>query len=70
MIEVLVAVIIVVAGSFVQTGIGFGLAVIAAPLLFFIDPNYVPAPITVADPPPPVASAWAIAACDHGWAAP
>lgn len=58
MIEVLVAVIIVVAGSFVQTGIGFGLAVIAAPLLFFIDPNYVPAPITVAALTLSVANAW------------
>ncbi|MYC59884.1 MAG: sulfite exporter TauE/SafE family protein, partial [Gammaproteobacteria bacterium] len=46
--EVIIPVLIVVAGSFVQTAIGFGLAVIAAPLLFFIDPAYVPAPITVA----------------------
>ncbi|WGV99001.1 sulfite exporter TauE/SafE family protein [Vibrio sp. YMD68] len=32
-------------GSFVQTAIGFGLAIVAAPLLFLISPDYVPAPI-------------------------
>ncbi|MCK6264309.1 sulfite exporter TauE/SafE family protein [Vibrio sp. ZSDE26] len=32
-------------GSFVQTAIGFGLAIVAAPLLFMISPDYVPAPI-------------------------
>jgi uncharacterized membrane protein YfcA len=41
------AIAIIGVGSFVQSSIGFGLAVIAAPLLFFIDPLYVPAPITV-----------------------
>ena len=46
--EVLAATVVIVVGSFVQTAIGFGLAVIAAPILFFINPEYVPAPITVA----------------------
>jgi len=32
-------------GAFVQTAIGFGLAVVAAPLLFVISPDYVPGPI-------------------------
>ncbi len=32
-------------GSFVQTAIGFGLAIVAAPLLFLLSPDYVPAPI-------------------------
>ncbi|WP_420855600.1 sulfite exporter TauE/SafE family protein [Vibrio maerlii] len=32
-------------GSFVQTAIGFGLAIVAAPLLFQLSPEYVPAPI-------------------------
>lgn len=32
-------------GAFVQTAIGFGLAIVAAPLLFQIDPTYVPGPI-------------------------
>lgn len=45
--DVLLACLIIVIGAFVQTAIGFGLAVIAAPLLFFIDPYYVPAPITM-----------------------
>ena len=45
--EVLLACVIIVIGAFVQTAIGFGLAVIAAPLLFFINPYYVPAPITM-----------------------
>ena len=34
-------------GSFVQSAIGFGLAVVAAPLLFLISPQYVPAPIVM-----------------------
>ncbi|MGJ8690511.1 MAG: sulfite exporter TauE/SafE family protein [Gammaproteobacteria bacterium] len=45
--EVLLACLIIVMGAFVQTAIGFGLAVVAAPILYFIDPFYVPAPITV-----------------------
>lgn len=45
--DVLLACVIIVMGAFVQTAIGFGLAVIAAPILYFIDPYYVPAPITV-----------------------
>ncbi|MDW3125324.1 sulfite exporter TauE/SafE family protein, partial [Vibrio sp. 1974] len=32
-------------GSFVQTAIGFGLAIVAAPLLILWAPEYVPAPI-------------------------
>lgn len=35
-------------GSFVQSAIGFGLAIVAAPLLYPISPDYVPAPICVA----------------------
>ncbi|MCL9780166.1 sulfite exporter TauE/SafE family protein [Vibrio sp. S4M6] len=34
-------------GSFVQTAIGFGLAIVSAPLLFVISPSYVPAPIVI-----------------------
>jgi uncharacterized protein len=44
--DVLLACFVVMIGAFVQTSIGFGLAVIAAPILYFIDPYYVPAPIT------------------------
>jgi uncharacterized protein len=45
--ELLIAVVIIFVGCYVQSSIGFGLAIIAAPLLFFVDPLYVPAPITV-----------------------
>ncbi len=45
--EIAIAVAVIFVGSFVQSSIGFGLAIIAAPLLFFIDPAYVPAPITI-----------------------
>ena len=38
---------VIFVGSYVQSSIGFGLAIIAAPLLYFIDPLYVPAPITI-----------------------
>ena len=44
--DVLLACFVVMIGAFVQTAIGFGLAVIAAPILYFIHPYYVPAPIT------------------------
>ncbi|PMH40869.1 permease [Vibrio sp. 10N.286.49.B3] len=42
---VLLAMLLVFIGSFVQTSIGFGLAIVAAPLLFMVSPDYVPAPI-------------------------
>jgi uncharacterized membrane protein YfcA len=45
--DIAIAFLVIFVGSFVQSSIGFGLAIIAAPLLFFIDPLYVPAPITV-----------------------
>jgi len=45
--ELLLAATVIFVGSFVQSSIGFGLAIISAPILFFIDPLYVPAPITV-----------------------
>ncbi|NLS12167.1 sulfite exporter TauE/SafE family protein [Vibrio sp. SM6] len=35
-------------GSFVQTAIGFGLAIVSAPILILIAPEYVPAPICIA----------------------
>lgn len=45
--EIAAAITVIFVGSYVQSSIGFGLAIIAAPVLFFIDPSYVPAPITV-----------------------
>lgn len=44
---VLLAMAIIFLGSFVQSAIGFGLAVVAAPLLFLVSPEYVPAPIVM-----------------------
>ncbi len=48
MIELLLASLLVFIGAFVQTAVGFGLAVIAAPILFLLNPDFVPAPVTVA----------------------
>ncbi|PCJ25890.1 MAG: permease [SAR86 cluster bacterium] len=45
--EIAIAALVIFVGSFVQSSIGFGLAIIAAPILFFVDPLYVPAPITI-----------------------
>ncbi len=42
----LIAMALIFVGSFVQTAIGFGLAIVAAPLLFLVSPEYVPAPIS------------------------
>lgn len=42
---VIIAMALIFVGSFVQTAIGFGLAIVAAPLLFLVSPDYVPAPI-------------------------
>lgn len=41
----LLAITMIFLGSFVQTAIGFGLAIISAPILIIIAPQYVPAPI-------------------------
>ncbi|CAG9296794.1 sulfite exporter TauE/SafE family protein [Celerinatantimonas diazotrophica] len=38
---------VVVLGAIVQSLIGFGLAVVAAPLLYFIDPQLVPVPLLI-----------------------
>lgn len=45
--DTLLAAFLIFFGSFVQSTIGFGLAIVAAPLLFLLSPDYVPAPITV-----------------------
>ncbi|WP_165366884.1 sulfite exporter TauE/SafE family protein [Aliivibrio finisterrensis] len=41
------AMFLIFIGSFVQSAIGFGLAIVTAPLLFLISPNYVPGPIVI-----------------------
>lgn len=45
--DIAIAVAVIFVGSYVQSSIGFGLAIIAAPALFLLDPLYVPAPITI-----------------------
>lgn len=48
MLEVtLVAFIVIFIGTVVQASIGFGLAIVAAPFLFALSPDYVPGPVTV-----------------------
>ncbi|MGI9250610.1 MAG: sulfite exporter TauE/SafE family protein [Pseudohongiellaceae bacterium] len=58
LIEIAIATVVIFAGSFVQSSIGFGLAIIAAPVLFLLDPVYVPGPITVAALTLSLANAW------------
>lgn len=45
--SILLAMLLVFLGSFVQTSIGFGLAIVSAPMLIMISPDYVPAPISL-----------------------
>lgn len=45
--DILLAALMIFAGAFVQSLIGFGLAIVAAPLLFLLSPEYVPGPITL-----------------------
>ncbi len=47
MISLVLATLIILIGSFVQSSIGFGLAIVSSPLLYLIDPAFVPAPITI-----------------------
>lgn len=44
----LLAFVVVVAGAAVQGAIGFGFALLAAPLLALIDPTFVPGPVLIA----------------------
>ncbi|WP_263078502.1 sulfite exporter TauE/SafE family protein [Endozoicomonas sp. Mp262] len=46
-VELLLAIAAVAAGSLVQGSIGFGLAVVAAPILYAINPVLIPGPIIV-----------------------
>ena len=47
MLELILASIVIALGAAVQSSVGFGLAVISAPLLFTLSTDYVPGPITV-----------------------
>lgn len=44
----MLAVLAVTAGAMLQSAVGFGFALVAAPVLLFIDPRLVPVPITLA----------------------
>lgn len=45
--EILLAMVVIIMGSFIQSATGFGLAIATAPILIFISIDYVPAPITI-----------------------
>lgn len=47
-VEFFIVITTVLLASFIQTSIGFGLSVIAAPILFYLDQAYVPAPLIMA----------------------
>jgi uncharacterized membrane protein YfcA len=47
-VELALAIALVVVGSVVQGSIGFGMAVVSAPILLLINPAFVPAPIVLA----------------------
>jgi len=47
LLEISAAFLIIFVGAIVQASIGFGLAIIAAPLLFVLSEDYVPGPITL-----------------------
>ncbi len=44
-LEIALAIIVVIAGTVIQSAVGFGLALIAAPVLLLIDRNLVPGPL-------------------------
>lgn len=43
--EIAIAIVVIFVGAYVQSSIGFGLAIISAPVLFLVNPAFVPAPI-------------------------
>ncbi|WP_417617023.1 TSUP family transporter [Oceanisphaera sp.] len=46
-VMVLLAALACFIGAYVQTAIGFGMAIVAAPILFYLNPALVPGPLTV-----------------------
>ncbi|WP_198419121.1 sulfite exporter TauE/SafE family protein [Motilimonas pumila] len=44
---ILIAMLVIIIGAYLQSAIGFGLAIATAPVLYFLSPDYVPAPITM-----------------------
>jgi len=47
-LQIIAALSAVSVGAFVQTAVGFGIAIIAAPILYLIEPQLVPVPIILA----------------------
>jgi uncharacterized membrane protein YfcA len=56
--EILVATLIVALGAMVQGSVGFGIALIAAPVLVLLDPRFVPGPLLLAGLPFMLLLAW------------
>lgn len=46
-INVLIAMLLISIGAFIQTTTGFGMAVVASPLLLYLSPEYIPGPIII-----------------------
>lgn len=45
--ELIIAMLLIFIGSFIQSATGFGLAVVASPLLIVLSPQYIPGPIII-----------------------
>jgi len=45
--ELLIAMLLIFIGAFIQSATGFGLAVVASPLLIMLSPEYIPGPIII-----------------------
>lgn len=45
--ELIIAMLLIFLGSFIQSATGFGLAVVASPLLIMLSPQYIPGPIMI-----------------------
>ena len=46
-INVLIAMLLISIGAFIQTATGFGMAVVASPLLLYLSPEFIPGPIII-----------------------
>ena len=58
MVESLVAALVVVVGAIIQGSVGFGVALVAAPVLVLLDPRLVPGPLLLAGFPFMLLLAW------------
>lgn len=45
--ELIIAMLLIFTGAFIQSATGFGLAVVASPLLIHLSPEYIPGPIII-----------------------